>query len=77
MGNKDRYKDAKVKREAGGYVPLSYAVLRSAAFTRLSPYAVKLLTDLLAPIQGQQQRRPVRGMEPDAAARLALQGHAR
>lgn len=49
---RNRYKDAAIKRESGGYAPLSYVVLRSPAFARLSPFAVKLLMDLIAQYKG-------------------------
>ena len=42
------YKEAKEKRGGGGYVALPHAVIRSHSFKRLSPYAVKLMFDLLA-----------------------------
>jgi hypothetical protein len=51
MGN-NRYKNAKDKRESGGFAPLSYAVLRSHSFKLLSARAVKLLVDLLAQYKG-------------------------
>ena len=50
---KVRYKDAKAKRERGGFVALPYMVLRSPAFTSLSAHAVKLLCDLLAQYNGR------------------------
>lgn len=46
---KDRYKD---QREPGGYVPMAHCVLRSQSWSRLSPYAVKLLMDLLSRYSG-------------------------
>ena len=49
---RNRFKDAQAKRESGGYVALSFVVIRSQSFTRLSAYAVKLLTDLLAQYKG-------------------------
>jgi len=52
MSGKNRYKNAAEKREAGGYVPMAYIVLRSLSFIRLTPYAVKLLMDLLAQYKG-------------------------
>ena len=52
MSASDRYKEAKAKRERGGFVPLPYAVLRSTSWARLSGNAVKLLIDLLAQYKG-------------------------
>jgi len=40
------------KREPGGFAPLPYIVIRSNAFAQLSAYAVKLLNDLLAQYNG-------------------------
>ncbi len=40
------------KRECGGYAPMAYLVLRSEAFGKLSPYAVKLLMDLVSQYKG-------------------------
>jgi hypothetical protein len=48
----NRYKNAKDKRESGGYAPLPYAVMRSHSFSLLSAHAVKLLVDLLAQYKG-------------------------
>lgn len=45
---KQALKEAKHKREAGGFVAMPFAVLRSASFAALGAHAVKLLTDLLA-----------------------------
>lgn len=50
--SRNRYKAHQKKREAGGFVPLPHVVLGSHAFTQLSPYAVKLLMDLLAQYRG-------------------------
>lgn len=52
MARNSRYKEAKEKRESGGFAPLPYVVLRSAGFARLGPHAVKLLMDLLAQYKG-------------------------
>ena len=52
MSASDRYKEAKAKRERGGFVPLPYTVLRSTSWARLSGHAVKLLIDLLAQYKG-------------------------
>lgn len=41
-------KGAKQKREAGGFVALPFALLRSSEFAALTPHGVKLLIDLLA-----------------------------
>lgn len=49
---RSRFKNAKDKRESGGYVPLSYVVIRSDSFTKLSPRAVKLLIDMLSQYKG-------------------------
>jgi hypothetical protein len=49
---RNRFKDAQAKRESGGYVPLSFVVIRSQCFARLSAHAVKLLNDLLAQYKG-------------------------
>ena len=50
-GNR-KFKAAKDKREAGGFVPLPHAVIRSQSFSRLSAHAVKLLIELLAQYKG-------------------------
>ncbi|HZQ71698.1 MAG TPA: hypothetical protein VFB08_02180 [Burkholderiales bacterium] len=50
--SKKRYKDHAKKREIGGFVALPHAVLRSAEFAALSPFAVKALMDLLAQYRG-------------------------
>src|SRR5215471_21690630 len=49
---KPRYRAAKEKRPPGGFVALSYIVIRSPQFASLSPRAVKLLVDLLAQYNG-------------------------
>lgn len=49
---KKRYKEHARKREAGGFVALPHAVLRSAEFASLSPFALKALMDLLAQHRG-------------------------
>ena len=48
MPSKRTLKEAKQKRGGGAFVPLPFAVLRSQAFARLSPYGMKLLCDLLS-----------------------------
>ena len=52
MAKKNRFKDAQAKREAGGFVPMPYVVLRSQGYAALSAHAVKLLNDLLAQYKG-------------------------
>jgi hypothetical protein len=52
VSRRDRYKDAANRRERGQFAPLPYVCLRSAEFAALSPYAVKLLFDLLAQFNG-------------------------
>lgn len=47
-----RFRDAKDKREAGGFAPLPFVVLRSQSFARLTPYAAKLFLDMLAQYRG-------------------------
>ncbi len=49
---KKRFREHAQKREAGGFVALPHAVLRSPEYARLSPFAVKLLNDLLAQYRG-------------------------
>jgi hypothetical protein len=49
---KERYKDAKDKRPPGGFVPLPHIVVRSAQWAALSPFAVKLLVELLGQYSG-------------------------
>src|SRR5687768_6966645 len=49
---KNRFKNAQAKREGGGYVPLSFVVIRSQSFAQLSAHAVKLLIDLLGQYKG-------------------------
>ena len=48
----ERYKDAKTRREGGQFVALPWAILRSEEFAALSPFANKLLFDLLAQFNG-------------------------
>ena len=46
---KKRYgRDAKAKRPAGGFVALPHIALRSEQWAMLSPFATKLMMDLLA-----------------------------
>lgn len=52
MTKKRRYKDAQDKRESGGFVPFPSVVLRSKSYALLGPHAVKLLNDLMAQYQG-------------------------
>lgn len=52
MGNRNRFKDAQAKREPGQFFPLPVDLIRSQSFSRLSPYAVKLLMDLIAQWNG-------------------------
>ena len=52
MGRKRRYQNAHEKRESGGFVTLAHVVLRSHCYAMLSPYATKLLNDLLAQYRG-------------------------
>lgn len=47
-----RYKDAKKKREKGAFLALPMTVLNSYAYTKLSPFAVKLLLDLGSQYRG-------------------------
>lgn len=49
---RNRFKGAQAKRERGGFVALPFMVLRSQAFFMLSAHAVKLLFDLLAAYNG-------------------------
>ena len=51
-GRSKRFKEAKAKRERGGFVALPFAVLRSQSFAQLSGRAVKLLMDLLSEYRG-------------------------
>ena len=48
----ERYKDARKRREGGQFVALPWTVLRSEEFSALSPFANKLLFDLLAQFNG-------------------------
>lgn len=52
MSARNRYKDAKAGREPGGFAALPYVCLRSPEFARLTPYAVKLMLDLLSQSNG-------------------------
>jgi hypothetical protein len=52
MSARDRYKDAKAAREPGQFAPIPSICLRSPEFARLSPYAVKLMFDLLSQYNG-------------------------
>lgn len=47
-----RYKDARKKRDGGRFVAIPTCVLESNAWIDASPYAVKLLLDLLAQYRG-------------------------
>jgi hypothetical protein len=49
---KHRFKEAKKKREGGGFVPMPHVVIRSLSWSKLSPHAIKLLIDLLAQYKG-------------------------
>jgi hypothetical protein len=49
---KQRFKEAKAKRERGGFVALPFVVIRSESWSRLSAHAIKLLCDLLAQYRG-------------------------
>ena len=51
-GRSKRFKEAKAKRERGGFVALPFAGPRSQSFTLLSPHAVKLLIHLLSQYRG-------------------------
>jgi hypothetical protein len=46
------HKDAKAKRDRGGFVAVPFTVLHSPAYARLSPYAVKLLLDIGSQYKG-------------------------
>ena len=48
-----KWKNAKSKRESGGYAPLAYSVSRSAAYRNLSGNAVKLINEFLAQYNGK------------------------
>jgi hypothetical protein len=50
--NSRRYKEHAAKRGGGGYVALPHAVIRSPEWAELSPFAVKLLLDMLAQYRG-------------------------
>src|SRR5438094_3976332 len=50
--SKKHHKGHGDKRESGPFVALPQAVLRSDEFARLSPFAVKLMTDLLSQYRG-------------------------
>lgn len=52
MARKNRFKDAKDKREGGGFIALPHVVIRSKSFCLLSSYAIKLLFDLLSQYNG-------------------------
>lgn len=52
MAKPKQYRGAKEKREAGGFVPLPFVVIRSESYARLSAHAVKLLNDLMAQYKG-------------------------
>lgn len=52
MSRSAKYKDAKGKREPGGFVAMPYTVIRSDSYARLSAHAVKLLNDLMAQYKG-------------------------
>ena len=47
-GDRAALKGAKQKREAGGFIAVPFALVRSSEFAALSSHAVKLLIDLLA-----------------------------
>jgi len=50
--NSRRHKEHARRREAGGYVALPHAVIRSQEWADLSPFAVKLLLDMLSQYRG-------------------------
>lgn len=52
MAARNRYRDAKSKREPGGFVALPHVVLRSPKFAALSSHAVKLMVDILSQYNG-------------------------
>jgi hypothetical protein len=52
MTNKTKNRWDKNRIEKGGFVPLPHCVIRSQSFGKLSPYAVKLLNDLLSQYYG-------------------------
>lgn len=52
MSRHNRYKAAQQRRERGQFAPIPQACLRAPEFAKLSPYAVKLLLDLLAQFNG-------------------------
>jgi hypothetical protein len=53
VGSENKFKDAKEKRPAGGFVPFPYVVLRGQSFARLSANAIKLLVCLMAQYRGK------------------------
>lgn len=52
MGRKNKYRDAKAKREPGQFVSLPRIVLLSRGWTMLSHHAVTLMMDLLVQYNG-------------------------
>jgi hypothetical protein len=52
MSLRDRYKEAKEKRDSGEFIALPYSVLNGAAYLGLNAYARMLLLDLAAQYQG-------------------------
>jgi hypothetical protein len=52
VSGKRRFKDAKARREPGGFVPLPSVAIRSEPFAKLGAHAVKLLIELLAQFRG-------------------------
>jgi hypothetical protein len=49
---RDRYRDAREKREGGGYVAFPHEVLNSVAYIGLSAHARMLLLDIAAQYKG-------------------------
>ena len=52
MSNRNRYKNAKGKRDPGGFVAIPYDVLLGDAFRGLSAYGVKFVMDLASQYRG-------------------------
>lgn len=52
MSRNDRYKEAKEKRDSGGFLALPYSVVNGAAYLGLSAHARMLLLDLAAQYRG-------------------------
>ncbi len=50
--SRNRFKDARNKREPGSFIPLPHRAIRSESCAKLTPYQAKLLLELVAQYRG-------------------------